>query len=183
MACSLLCPHAMSTPPRRSVIAFALLFSTFALASPPARANDDDSRRARRALQRALELTSLEPGVRVLLIEPDLAPSNLPIGRLDAFVVREPGGALRPIIYINRRSEIVRCAVEGKEFYVFVLAAVIHHEAQHLAGASEAEARRAEFAFFQSLVSRGYVQWDLGFRYLQLLSSQIGTSPSELRHE
>ena len=46
-------------------------------------------------------------------------------------------------------------AVEGTEFYVVVLAAVIHHEAQHLAGASEAEARRAEFAFFQSLVSRG----------------------------
>ena len=45
-----------------------------------------------------------------------------------------------------------------------MLAAVIHHEAQHLAGASEAEARRAEFAFFQSLVSRGYVQFDLGFR-------------------
>ena len=84
-----------------------------------------------------------------------------------------------PIIYINRRSEIVRRAVGGTEFYVVVLAAVIHHEAQHLAGASEAEARRAEFAFFQSLVSRGYVQFDLGFRYLQLLSSQIGTGPSE----
>lgn len=168
----------MSTPPPRSVILLALLFFTFVLASSPARASDDDSR-ARRALQRALVLTSLEAGVRVLFIEPGLAPRTLPIGRVDAFVIREPGGTPRPIIYINRRSEIVRRAVEGTEFYVVVLAAVIHHEAQHLAGASEAEARRAEYAFFQSLVSRGYVQFDLGFRYLQLLSSQIGTSRSE----
>ena len=172
----------MSTPTRPNAIPLALLFFTFALASAPARASEDDPR-ARRALQRALELTSLESGVRVLFIEPDLAPCTLPIGRLDAFVIREPSGTPRRIIYINRRSEIVRRAVEGTEFYVVVLAAVIHHEAQHLAGASEGEARRAEFAFFQSLVSRGYVQFDLGFRYLQRLSSQIGTSPSELRHK
>ena len=178
MECSLLWSRGMSTPPPRSVITLALLFITFVVALSPARASDDDSR-ARRALQRALELTSLEAGVRVLFIEPDLAPRTLPIGGLDAFVIREPSGTPRPIIYINRRSEIVRRAVEGTEFYVVVLAAVIHHEAQHLAGASEAEARRAEYAFFQSLVSRGYVQFDLGFRYLQLLSSQIGTSPSE----
>ena len=67
---------------------------------------------------------------------------------------RRYGNLSMPIIYINRRSEIVRRAVGGTEFYVVVLAAVIHHEAQHLAGASEAEARRAEFAFFQSLLRR-----------------------------
>ena len=83
-----------------------------------------------------------------------------------------------PIIYINRRSEIVRRAVGGTEFYVVVLAAVIHHEAQHLAGASEAEARRAEFAFFQSLVSRGYVQFDLGFRLGHAQARGAKKSPS-----
>ena len=85
----------MSTPPPRSVITLALLFFTFVVALSPARASDDDSR-ARRALQRALELTSLEAGVRVLFIEPDLAPRTLPIGGLDAFVIREPSGTPRP---------------------------------------------------------------------------------------
>jgi hypothetical protein len=55
-----------------------------------------------------------------------------------------------------------------------VLAAVIHHEVQHLRGASESEARRAEWEFFQSLVARGRIAFDSGGDYLQLLAQSNG---------
>jgi hypothetical protein len=105
-----------------------------------------------------------------------------PLRGLDAFVVREPNGALRPVIYINRASEIVRDAAGGSELHVFMLAAVIHHEARHLAGATEDEARRSELAFFEALVTRTRSPSDTELRYLQLLTRQasaIKASPPD----
>jgi hypothetical protein len=148
----------------------------------PARAaqgQDENSRAERRALDRAVGLAGLDAGIRAVLIEPDLAPDPEPLRALDAFVVRERNGALRPIIYVNRRSEIVRQAADGSRLYGLVLAAVLHHEARHLAGASEADARHAELEHFRRLLARhdrpGEPDLrDPARRYLERLARQAG---------
>jgi hypothetical protein len=122
------------------------------------------------ALQRALRLVKVDPSVRVVLIEPELAPDPEALRSLDAFTVRQTDGTLRPVIYINRQSQIVQAGASGSDFYVKVLAAVIHHEARHLEGASESEACRAEMEFFRALVARGDVPAVTGLSYLQLLA-------------
>jgi hypothetical protein len=131
-----------------------------------------DERHEQDALRRALKLTAVEKAVKVVLIDPELAPDPGAIAGLDAFIVREDDRALRQVIYVNRRSEIVMQAASGSDFYVTVLAAVIHHEAQHLRGASEAEARCAETAFFRALIDRGEVPSRLGEQYLRLLGQR-----------
>jgi hypothetical protein len=146
-------------------------------------ADDRDGSGEREALRRALSVVKIDSAVRVVLIEPELAPEPEALRDLDAFVVREPHGALRPVIYINRQSHIVRRAAAGSDFYVYVLAAVIHHEAHHLTGASEAEARRAEEEFFRSVIDRGKVPASLGRTYLQLLARRPGESQSSLERE
>jgi hypothetical protein len=133
-----------------------------------------DTHQQQEALRRALALVRLDSDVTVRLIDPALAPDADAIRRLDAFVVREPDGSLRRTIYINRESAIVQRAAEGSELHVGVLAAVIHHEVHHLHGASESEARRAEWEFFQSLVARGQIAFDPGWDYLQLLAQSNG---------
>lgn len=138
------------------------------------------SRREGEALAAAVRLAALDNGLRVRLIDPDLAPDPEPVRRLDAFVVLESDGSLRQVIYVNRQSAIVRRAAAGSALYVGILAAVLHHEAQHLAGASEEEARRAELAFFHALIARGDVPAQPGRQYLQLLnqSARAGRLPS-----
>ena len=83
------------------------------------------------------------------MIDPDLAPDAGAIRRLDAFVVREPDGTIRRVIYLNRRAAVIGRAITGPDLDLAILAAVIHHELAHLHGASEAEARRSEREFFQ----------------------------------
>ena len=102
------------------------------------------------------------------------------IESLDAFVVRELSGSIRPAIYVNCRSDIVRQAAGGSILHVLILAAVLHHEAQHVLGASEPEARRAELVFFQSLIARGYIAPEAGHRHLALLTRQA-RRPQEIR--
>lgn len=153
---------------RRVRIGPVLMLAAFAVMATRAHAADDV--RGREALQRARRLVDVDAGVKIVLIDPELAPDPETFRHLDAFIVREPSGVLRPAIYINRRSEIVRQAAAGSDLHVSVLAAVIHHEARHLAGASEAEARRAELEFFRSLVVRGDVSPTIGLRYLRLLA-------------
>lgn len=148
------------------------------LASPPfgaagkgrATVEGEGDGREIRALSSAVILAALSGHLRVRLIDPDLAPDPEPLRGLDAFVVREADGTLRPVIYINRKSDIVRRAAAGSALHVGILAAVLHHEAQHLAGASEEEARRAELTFFNRLIARGEVPADEGRQYLQLLN-------------
>lgn len=155
---------------RTAVMLAVMVIVTFAT---QVQASDDrDGGDEREILRRALCLVTVDAAVRVVLIEPELTPEPEALRGLDAFVVREPSGALRSAIYINRRSEIVRLAAAGSDFHVHVLAAVIHHEARHLKGASEAEARSAEMEFFRSMVDRGQVPTGLGERYLQLLASR-----------
>jgi hypothetical protein len=123
-----------------------------------------------RGLERALRLVHIDPRWRVVLVDPELAPDPAPLEALDAFIVREPDGLMRPVIYINRRSAIVQQATFGSALYVDVLAAVIHHEARHLEGASEADASRAEQQFFRSLIGKGAVPVGTSLRYLSVLA-------------
>ena len=119
-----------------------------------------------RALERALKLLPAPVTVPIRLIEPELAPDADAIRRLDAFLVRERDGTIRQVMYLNRRSSVVENALGGKDIDVAILAAVIHHELQHLAGRTETEARRAEHDFFQRLVFAGHVPLDAGLAYL-----------------
>jgi hypothetical protein len=139
--------------------------------------HDSDGRAARHVLQRALRLVTLDPGVTVRLIDPDLAADPDSAGKLDAFVVREPSGELRRVIYVNCRSEIVRQAAAGINLYVVVLAAVIHHEAAHVNGASEDDARLAEAEFLRLQLGRGRVSPAVGEAYLDLLARR-GAPPA-----
>lgn len=178
-------PHPISSGVAETAVPVAIVASTYGARAqtrseprprPDSVANPyaGVTRREARALQRAVALAALEPEVRVSVIEPDLAPDPEPVRRLDAFIVRESDGSLRPVIYLNRRSAILREAAAGSRLYVGVLAAVLHHKARHLSGASETEARRAELAFFDRLISSGKVPAELGHRYRQLLDQTTG---------
>jgi hypothetical protein len=154
--------------PVAATIAFASCVATLA-------ANDPDAER--RALDRASRLARVEPGVRVALIDPDLAPEPELLRPLDAFVVRERDGRLRRFIYVNRTSPIVARAASGVDLDVLVLAAVIHHEARHLAGATEAEARHAELAFFRAAVASLAAASDAAEQHVTLLERAAHAAP------
>jgi hypothetical protein len=119
-----------------------------------------------RTIERASRLLPRPPTVPVRLIDPELAADPEAIRRVDAFLVREPNGDLRQVIYLNRRSGVVENALAGKEIDIAILAAVIRHEQEHLRGATEREARRVEREFFQSLVFAGRVPLEEGLAYL-----------------
>jgi hypothetical protein len=123
-----------------------------------------------RALERALTLLPQQPNVPIRYVDPELAGDPAAIRRVDAFLVREPDGTLRRVIYLNRRSTIVEKAIAGRAIDVAILAAVIRHEQEHLAGAGEPEARRVEREFFETLVVTGKVPADEGLAYLRDLT-------------
>lgn len=119
-----------------------------------------------RTLERALSLLPQRSMVPVRLIDPDLAADADAIRRLDAFLVRESDGRTRPVIYLNRSSPLVENAMRGRAIDIAILAAVIRHEQEHLRGADEPQARRAERDFFQGLMLAGHVGVDEGMAYL-----------------
>ena len=140
-------------------IATASMLFTFVVSHGSGLAQDagTDSSRAIewRAVERSLQLVSIDRRIRVALVDPEFAPDPDAIARLDAFVVRNARGDLRPVIYLNRLSPIVQKACAGDPRAIEELAAVIHHEARHLAGDSETEARFAEQRFLQSIAGKG----------------------------
>ena len=123
-----------------------------------------------RALERALKLLRPPPTVPVRFIDPELAADPQAIRQVDAFLVREAGGGLRPVIYLNLRSPIVVNAVRGREIDIAILAAVVRHEQEHLRGGSENQARVAEREFFQRLIFAGRVPLEEGLAYLHDLA-------------
>lgn len=129
---------------------------------------------ARRAIERACALLPNPAGYEIALIDPALAGDPAAIRRLDAFTVRDADGRLRPKIYLNLESELVRQASRGDDLYLAALAAVIIHEIEHLRGGSEEMARRAERRFFEDLVAHGRIDRVEGQRYLALLRGQAG---------
>ena len=143
----------------------------------PVRAHPQDSREAR-AVQRALRLVS-GPVAPVVVIDPELAPDAKTLRGLDAFVVREPDGSLRRRIYVNARSPIMRGAIDGSRLSLAVLAAVVHHEMQHLEGRSEAQARAAERDLFTRLMDEGVVARQEGTRFLEQFDRQPPAPPHD----
>jgi hypothetical protein len=119
-----------------------------------------------RLLERAVRLLPEPPSVPVRLIDPDLTPDPDALRHLDAFLVREPNGKVRQVIYLNRRTAIIENALAGKDVDVAILAAVVRHELEHLRGGGEREARRAERDLFQRLIFVGKVPVAEGLAYL-----------------
>lgn len=126
----------------------------------------------RRLLERALHYLPAPVAYPIRIIDPEAVPDPDAVRRLDAFIVTDDDGSLRPAIYINRQSPMLREALRGTDVFPQMLAAVVVHEAAHLAGQSEAAAREAEAQFFSRLVDRGLVPLEPGRRYLTLLKQQ-----------
>ena len=120
-------------------------------------------------LVRALKLVPNGQALNVKAIDPELTGGPGTIQKLDAFIVREPDGSIRQVVYLNCESPLFRAAVGGSEFYVQVLAGVIHHEASHLQGLDERQAARAEREFFQELIRKRLVPEEEGLAYLKLM--------------
>jgi hypothetical protein len=133
----------------------------------------------RRALEAAVQLLPTPLKNPIVVIDPEGVPDTAAVRQLDAFTVLEADGTVRPKIYINRESLILRAAVRS-DFYRKVLAAVLVHEATHLRGGSESAARDAESQFFTGLIARGLVRSEDGLRYLALL--RRGATPDDSSH-
>lgn len=123
---------------------------------------------------RAVGLLPRGVTVPVVVVDPQLAPDPVAVGRVDAFTVREPDGTMRRAIYVNGRSQIFTEARRGSTLHIAILAAVIHHEAVHLSGAGEPAARRSEREFFRRLVLGGAVKKGQGRTYLSELERAYG---------
>lgn len=152
-------------------------FATFLVLGAEAIAQDVHVAGAERAVvNEALRLIPAGKTLSVAVVDPDLTGDPAAVRRLDAFVVRESNGEIRQTVYLNRESRIMRAAVKGSDFYVKVLAAVIHHEAAHLAGLDEPAAARAEREFFHELISKGLVPEAEGLAYLRCMQGS-GAGP------
>jgi hypothetical protein len=122
-----------------------------------------------RMLARAIKLLPQAPTVPIRFIDPELAADSEAVSRLDAFLVTEPDGTLRQVIYLNRRSAVVENALGGRDLDIGILATVIQHELEHLRGGDERQARRVEREFFKRLTFEGRVPLDEGLAYLLAL--------------
>jgi hypothetical protein len=80
----------------------------------------------------------------------------------------------RQAIYLNRDSGVVQKAIHGRDLDIAILATVIRHEQQHLRGANEQDARRAERDFFRSPIQGGRVPVDEGVAYPNILQTHYG---------
>jgi hypothetical protein len=157
---------------RRIALGVLLVIAAPGVAAPQADPAVSSPEAERPAVVAALALVPVAMRRPIVVIDPEGAADPEAVRRLDAFTVREPDGRLRPKIYLNRESAILRQAASGCDFYVKVLAAVIVHEAAHLQGRGEHEARAAEIRFVSDLVNRGLLPTDDGMRYLATLRKQ-----------
>lgn len=160
--------------PRRlpaSVVAALLLALT--LIPSGANAQVPGEARLRKTITKAVGVAGLPASLRVVAIDPQLAADPGALEVLDAFVVREADGRLRPVVYLNARSELMQHAARGSRVHLHLLAAVIVHETHHLEGASEAEARRGEAAFIERLVREQRVSPQVADRYLEELNKAM----------
>jgi hypothetical protein len=141
-------------------------------------ARADASSPEARTIARALALLPTPIEVPVVPIDPELSAHPAALRRLDAFIVTDDDGRLRPVIYVNARADIVRRAMKGSRLFLAVLASVLHHEHQHLQGRDERSARHAERLMFEALMARGDVDRREGARYLRALEQQPLPAPS-----
>ena len=121
----------------------------------------------------ATALADLPAVVRVVAIDPELAADPAALRDWMRSSCVKPDGRLRPVVYLNARSELLRQAARGSKVHTHLLAAVVVHEAHHLAGASEVEARRGEAAFIERLVRQQRVSPQVAGRYLEELSKAM----------
>ena len=117
--------------------------------------------------------------VPIRVIDPDLAADPEAVRKVDAFLVREEDGSLRQTIFLNGDSAVLRNAVQGRQIDIAILAIVIRHEQEHLRGAKEQDARRAEQDFLRRLIRDGRVPADEGVAYLNILQTQYGLRVGE----
>jgi hypothetical protein len=135
----------------------------------------------RSALARVVDLLPTDFEYALVVIDPEAVPDSAAVRRLDAFTVRELDGSMRRKIYLNRESPVLREAVRGTSFYITVLAAIVVHEAAHLAGGTEADARGAETRFFADLMARGLVRAEDGDHYLAVLRQRTAAAHDSAR--
>ena len=120
------------------------------------------------AIERAFHLLSRKPET-VAVIDPDGAtPEGQKIlAGSDAFITQ--GGR---IVYLNRRSEVLKGARQGASIFDCMLAAIIWHEMAHIDGADEAGAQRKEEGLWKRLLMDGQVDRVTALRYLKLMNGR-----------
>jgi hypothetical protein len=109
----------------------------------------------------------------VRAVDPEATGDPAVVRRLDAFVLRDRNGDPRPVVYVNCRSATFEAAAAGSDFYIKVLAAIIHHERCHLDGLDERAAVAAERVFFVGLIQAGLVPAAEGLAHLRLLDHTL----------
>jgi hypothetical protein len=158
--------------PRRSALVGLAAGLLSLLTCVVAEAGCDRSRDAA-AVAAALRLVPDGRRLTVHTIDPEVTGDPAAVRRLDAFVVRERDGSLRQVVYLNCRSAMFEAAAGGSDFYVKVLAAVIHHERCHLDGLDERAAAAAERMFFVALIRDGLVPAAEGLAHLKLMDQKL----------
>jgi hypothetical protein len=150
-----------------------LLFSLFTvfwistLAGSPAAAAECGGPPEKAAVAAALTFVRDVRALTVKLVDPELTGAPSAVRTLDAFVVREPDGSLRPVVYLNCESVMFKAAARGSALHVRLLAAVIFHERCHLKGMNETEASAAERGFLADMIQRGLIPAKAGLAYLR----------------
>jgi hypothetical protein len=120
---------------------------------------------ADRTLTRALTLLPKRPGQVVIIDVSRLAPALEESTRhLDAFVTEGSR-----VIYLTSHSAVLKGALDGSRFHLYVLASIIWHEMAHLQGEGEADARRSEEQLWRRFVRDGLLDQVTALRYLELL--------------
>lgn len=133
----------------------------------------------RAAVLRAVEMLPVVPA-RIKVIDPSelTAEARERLRDTDAFTV-----AGNDWIYVVGETELLRRARTGTRTFVAVLAIVLWHEMQHLAGRNEQAACRAEERLWMQFVTEGVVDYVTGIRYHKGLMKRpchaevVGASP------
>lgn len=129
------------------------------------------------AIARAAALAGVPEQVRVQPIDPELAADPAAVRKLDAFIVREQDGRIRPVVYLNVEAPLVQHVLRGTDEDLHVLAALIVHEVLHLKGASEAEASEGERQYIARMMQQRKITDVAASRYLQLLTGSERRPP------
>jgi hypothetical protein len=124
------------------------------------------------AVQQAVAMLPKRPLQVAVIDVNDAKPADRAnLAKLQAFILR--GSA---VIYLTKHGDVLREAVKGSRFHVYMLATVIWHEMAHADGAGEAEARRREEELWTHFILEGAVDRDAALRYLASLRKRPSDS-------
>jgi hypothetical protein len=119
-------------------------------------------------VQRAVALLPRRPArVSVINVDDAKPEQREYLRKLQAFILRGSN-----VVYLPMHGEVLKAALQGSRFHLYMLATVIWHEMAHLDGADEARARRAEEELWTRFMLVGTVDRDAALGYLAILKKR-----------